>query len=66
MVDKQKSTVSEIPLFAGDFGRIIHAEKVEFAVRFYPSTRLTAFSFFPQGLNLRAAESSCPALRSEL
>jgi hypothetical protein len=58
--------VSEVPLLAGDLNRIIHAKKVELAVRFYPSSRMTAFSFFPEGLDLRAAESSCPAFRAAL
>jgi hypothetical protein len=66
MVDAHRSTVSEVPLLAGDLNRIIHAKKVELAVRFYPSSRMTAFSFFPEGLDLRAAESSCPAFRAAL
>jgi hypothetical protein len=66
MADAHRSTVSEVPLLAGDLNRIIHAKKVELAVRFYPSSRMTAFSFFPEGLDLRAAESSCPAFRAAL
>ncbi len=66
LADAHRSTVSEVPLLAGDLNRIIHAKKVEFGIRFYPNTRMTVFSFFPQGLDLQAAESSCPALRSAL
>jgi hypothetical protein len=66
MAEAHRSTVSEVPLLEGDLNQIIHAKKVELAVRFYPNTHMTTFSFFPEGLDLRAAESSCPNFRAAL